>query len=568
MKPHPFILFLAAWCALPLGRVSAQDVTVGEPVWFLPEPAPEELPKQKKKLRPDYPDEMRKTSEVGYVIVTRYLDETGKVLSSEADGSNVPFERAVEMASPDWAMTPAKRGGKPVNAKIWIPVIFNPKSASLKGPDATPRLLAITPLITAASPRPPSEPFVRVKLAIDANGAVTQVGFEQEVKPALAEPLAAILKTWRFAPARKGGSPVSAELAMTVFCQPFVSSKYVNDQPPRALTQHPPLYPIEMRPYALVGEVLVAFTVNTAGQVINPVVVESDNPAFDEPAIKAVLQWTFKPGTRDGQPLNAHIAVPIRFIPGRRPEQEMFTIDGKTDQSQLPPEFHYDTPPKLRGVLLPVYPAELRKEGVTGKAAVTMIVGPEGRVKQVILRSADRPEFGLALVAAAEGFYFEPALNQGRPVPYMLSFEQKFDRDSSFDEEAERLLELERKHPDQIVGANKLDAVPKPMSRRRPRFPTNVAAEVKSGEALVEFLIDEGGHARLPRIVSASDPAFGYAAVQTVNTWLFSPPLVDGKPVVTRVRIPVVFSTKSPAPASKPSTSSSTGDTSAPTAES
>jgi len=58
------------FCLLPLARLAAQDVSVGQPVWLLPEPASEVLPQPKSRLRVDYPDEMRQTSEMGYVIVS------------------------------------------------------------------------------------------------------------------------------------------------------------------------------------------------------------------------------------------------------------------------------------------------------------------------------------------------------------------------------------------------------------------------------------------------------------------------------------------------------------------
>lgn len=62
-----------------------------------------------------------------------------------------------------------------------------------------------------------------------------------------------------------------------------------------------------------------------------------------------------------------------------------------------------------------------------------------------------------------------------------------------------------------------------------------------NGEALIETFIDEFGYTQLPRIISASDPAFGYAACQAIAGWQFEPPLKDGKPVVVKVRIPVEF---------------------------
>lgn len=50
----------------------------------------------------------------------------------------------------------------------------------------------------------------------------------------------------------------------------------------------------------------------------------------------------------------------------------------------------------------------------------------------------------------------------------------------------------------------------------------------------------------LPRMVSASAPAFGYAAVQTVATWRFEPPTSGGKPVMARARVPFTFKASAP----------------------
>ena len=61
------------------------------------------------------------------------------------------------------------------------------------------------------------------------------------------------------------------------------------------------------------------------------------------------------------------------------------------------------------------------------------------------------------------------------------------------------------------------------------------------GEARIEVLIDEEGKVRLPRIVEATDPAFGYAAVQAVTEWRFEPPTAAGKPAIVRVLVPFDF---------------------------
>ena len=61
---------------------------------------------------------------------------------------------------------------------------------------------------------------------------------------------------------------------------------------------------------------------------------------------------------------------------------------------------------------------------------------------------------------------------------------------------------------------------------------------------MVDFIVDEEGYVRLPRIVSASAPDFGYSAVQAASQWRFEEPKVNGKGAAVSVRAPFSFSIK------------------------
>jgi TonB family protein len=547
LRPRAAIALASLLCLLPLVRLAAQDVTVGEPVWFLPEPPPEVMPKPKSRLRVEYPEEMRKTSEVGYVIITRYIDATGQGLFLNATGTHVPFQRAVETAFQNWNMTGAKRGGQPVNTQIWLSVIFNPKSANAKDPDATPRLLAVAPVVISKG----RASIVSMKLSLDATGAIVTAEPVGQVNPPILATIRDSLQKWRFAPARQGGQPVAAELVLPVRCQPTMPADVGRNVPPKAIFQAPPLYPYAMARFGIRGAVTIDFVVDEQGRVQNAAIFQSDNPAFEEPALKALRQWKFQPGTIDGRPANMKMKVPIIFVLEGATDggEAAFLLEEKGNQAKRPPELRYDTPPKIRGVLIPVYPYSLRRDGERGKARVTIAIDLRGRVGAVKILEAERPEFGRALVAAVEGFVFDPAYRDGKPVPQLVNFEQFFSPSELPDKSGDDLLWLEKKHPERIVAASALDARPKPVSQRAPVFPVSVAADVTTGEAVIEVLVDEDGHARLPRIVSATDEAFGYAAMQAAAAWWFEPPLVGGKPVVVRVRLPFRFGLKSSAPA-------------------
>ncbi|MES2692721.1 MAG: TonB family protein [Verrucomicrobiota bacterium] len=537
---------LAAGCCICLlAPLRAQDITVGNPVWFSADPAPSEELKSGS-LKPHVPDELKKLDEVGYVVLSRHVDETGKNLSTAVKATHLPLQRSVEEAYRlGWTLPSVKRDGKRVAARVWIPVIFNPKSAAAKGPDATPRLLMAAPALTLLKPAPDNEPqVVRMKLSLDAAGAITASEPAQKATPNLLKAVTEALKEWRFAPARKGGQPVPAEIVVPVLCH-GMRRDISNSSPVRLRESVRPEYPVAMRRYGISGNVIFDYTVDETGQVKNPVVSESDNPAFDEPALAALLQWKYHPAMRNGQPVSSRVRQPVAFSYAEG--AGAFRINEKADQSKLPPELRYDTPVKIRGVSLPIYPYALRRQAVRGVAKATMWVDTRGVVTGVKILEAVRPEFGQALAAALQGFKFDPAYRAGKPVPQMVTFEQNFSVYDLPDEAGSDLMTLELKSPDKIIAQTKLDAPLKVVSKREARFPLLVPEDVMQGEAVIECLVDKGGWVRLARVKSATHEAFGYAAVQAASGWLFEAPTVAGKAVVVREEIPFKF--KRPAPA-------------------
>lgn len=88
------------------------------------------------------------------------------------------------------------------------------------------------------------------------------------------------------------------------------------DQRPRAVIQTAPAYPVDLRRRKVEGSVQVVFLVDVAGKVTNPRVETSTNPAFERPALEAVRQWKFEPGTRGGQKVAFKMRVPISFNAG------------------------------------------------------------------------------------------------------------------------------------------------------------------------------------------------------------------------------------------------------------
>lgn len=85
------------------------------------------------------------------------------------------------------------------------------------------------------------------------------------------------------------------------------------DNPPRTRLQSAPMYPFEAKRQGIRGEVLVEFTVDESGRVINPRIVESSHAMFEEPTLRAVGKWRFEPGRRHGRVVSFRMAVPVVF---------------------------------------------------------------------------------------------------------------------------------------------------------------------------------------------------------------------------------------------------------------
>ena len=74
-------------------------------------------------------------------------------------------------------------------------------------------------------------------------------------------------------------------------------------------------YPESAAKDSISGRVIIQFTVNYEGKVIDPVVVRSASPALDKEAIRVVSSSpAWKPGKQRGKPVNVLFTFPINFV--------------------------------------------------------------------------------------------------------------------------------------------------------------------------------------------------------------------------------------------------------------
>jgi TonB family protein len=378
---------------------------------------------------------------------------------------------------------------------------------------------------------------VLLKIDINAQGRVEKATVLKSNNPAFDEPSIKAILAWTFQPATHKGVPV-----------PITATQGIKDReavvPPRVLKKVMPFYPSELADLGVRAEVLLEIDINAQGRVERATVLKSNNPAFDEPSIKAVLDWTFQPATHEGVPIAFTALQSIHFYIQDDPSGgvDLFVVKSPK-RSKDAAALRYVSP-KPAGVVQAVYPYPLLLEKKSGKANVQLSVDKRGRVVKVQVLKASASEFGFAASAAAEQFTFNPATATDLPVESIVSVDVKFElfgENSVVRPPDKRLLKIETKKPDRIINAHQLDQPLKIISQKAAVFPVSLGTTFSKGEAMVEFLIDEKGAVALPRIISADAPEFGYAAVQAVSVWMFAPPVSKGEKVITKARVPFKF---------------------------
>jgi TonB family protein len=92
-----------------------------------------------------------------------------------------------------------------------------------------------------------------------------------------------------------------------------------------------------------------------------------------------------------------------------------------------------------------------------------------------------------------------------------------------------------------MSGAGGLDQRLRPVWRVAPVYPAALAEDKPAGQAVIEFVVDRDGRARLPRVASATRAEFGWSAATAVSQWVFAPPMRGGQPAEIKVSIPIEF---------------------------
>jgi periplasmic protein TonB len=108
---------------------------------------------------------------------------------------------------------------------------------------------------------------------------------------------------------------IALGFAVVAFVAAGYAQEVVREQAPVLMKEVMPVYTREAREAGIQGNVYLSVVVLKEGTVGDVDVTESLDKKYglDEQAVKAVKQWTFKPGTKDGTPVDVRVDIQMSF---------------------------------------------------------------------------------------------------------------------------------------------------------------------------------------------------------------------------------------------------------------
>lgn len=198
-------------------------------------------------------------------------------------------------------------------------------------PDSVPaRVIQYTtpPLYSDEGRRQGIEGIVTVEARVGIDGRATDLRVVNGLDFGLDENALLAVRDWRFAPARRNGSPVVSTTLVEVefsLLNAELNDVIANDMatqvgpdvvPPRIVRRVEPRYP-PRGPNAPAGSVLLDVVIEENGIPKVVRVLRSLTWPIDDAAITALEGWRFSPASQDGVPVKVRMNVEIPFVPER-----------------------------------------------------------------------------------------------------------------------------------------------------------------------------------------------------------------------------------------------------------
>lgn len=195
----------------------------------------------------------------------------------------------------------------------------------------------------------------------------------------------------------------------------------------------------------------------------------------------------------------------------------------------------------------PVYPEELKKQGVMGEARILTRIDATGAVTEASVKSATHEAFGAAALDAVRGWRFKPAEENGQPIAatvtipllFKLSLKEQINAEfgravfvdpASITEKIHTWADVQKWFPLRGQNANRIP------------YPVELKGSGKSEEIHVQCLITPDGLVLNPTILNLQHKEFALPAIRHIAQARFQPPTFEGKRVYLQQKVKLICS--------------------------
>lgn len=205
---------------------------------------------------------------------------------------------------------------------------------------------------------------------------------------------------------------------------------------------------------------------------------------------------------------------------------------------------------EVRQALQRAYPPLLRDAGVQGMVQVALVVGADGSVRDARLEQTSHDAFGAPALGVARTMRFTPAQRDGRAVPVRLSLPIAFQLlagGEQLHKGLEPLPPMRPPAPSDEVPLSAVDQLPALTNAAeisqllQTRYPPLLRDAGMTGVVQVQVVVAPDGTVRSASVESATHELFAAPAAAVAARMRFRPAMKDGRPVATRLIIPIAF---------------------------
>jgi len=197
-----------------------------------------------------------------------------------------------------------------------------------------------------------------------------------------------------------------------------------------------PQYTAEAKKAKIQGTVTLECVVQPDGTVGEVRVTKALDPGLDQEAIKAVKQWRFKPGTKDGKPVPVLVTLELTFTLRDKLAQPLFPVrplapvdagsKGQPEAARAYRPGNGVSVPVLIKEVKPKYTPEAKKAKIQGVVTLDGVVNTDGTIGDVEVTTSLDAGLDQEAIKAAKQWRFEPGTKDGKPVPVLITLELTF----------------------------------------------------------------------------------------------------------------------------------------------